>query len=105
MRSATGAKTKVLEAMASGLPCVVTPLAARGIGATPGVHLIEASTAEEFAEALVRLLDDDELAGRLGAAARAFVESEHDWSSVARMHERLYREIARETASVRGERA
>lgn len=98
MRSATGAKTKVLEAMASGLPCVVTPLAARGIGATPGVHLIEASTEEEFAEALVRLLHDDELASRLGAAAREFVEAEHDWRSVARKHERLYLEIIGETA-------
>ena len=105
MRSATGAKTKVLEAMASGLPCVVTPLAARGIGATPGEHLIEATTAEEFSEALIRILDDDDLAGRLGVAARAFVESEHDWSSVARMHEGLYREIAGEPASVREEHA
>ncbi|MEX2554365.1 MAG: glycosyltransferase [Actinomycetota bacterium] len=105
MRSATGAKTKVLEAMASGLPCVVSPLAARGIGATPGVHLIEASTEEDFADALVQVLDDDDLAGRLGAAARAFVESGHDWSSVARMHERLYREITTETAAVQRERA
>jgi glycosyltransferase involved in cell wall biosynthesis len=100
MRSATGAKTKVLEAMASGLPCVVTPLAARGIGATPGRHLLEAETADGFADALVRVLDDDGLAADLGAAARAFVEAEHDWSAVARMHEDLYREIAGENARV-----
>lgn len=100
MRSATGAKTKVLEAMATGLPCVVTTLAARGIGATPGVHLLTADTADEFASALVRVLDSDALAARLGAAARTFVEAEHDWSSVARMHEDLYREIAGEAAAV-----
>ena len=104
MRSATGAKTKVLEAMASGLPCVVTTLAARGIGATPDVHLLVADTEEDFAGALVRVLDDDELAVRLGDAARAFVRAEHEWQAVARMHEQLYREIAGATASVGGER-
>lgn len=105
MRSATGAKTKVLEAMAAGLPCVVTPLAGRGIGATPGVHLLEASSEEEFADHLVRLIDDDELAGRLGSAARSFVEAEHDWRSVARKHVELYAEIANASATVPGGRS
>ncbi|MCI0347526.1 MAG: glycosyltransferase [Chloroflexi bacterium] len=105
MRSATGAKTKVLEAMAAGLPCVVTPLAARGIGATPGEHLIQATTEEEFAEQVVRAIDDDALAGRLGVAAQAFVEAEHDWSFVARLHEELYGEIAGRAAPARRERA
>lgn len=105
MRSATGAKTKLLEAMAAGLPCVVTPLAARGVGAVDGVQLLQASTEEEFAAAIVRILDDDELAARLGAAARSLVTAEHDWSSVARLHEDLYREIAGRAAVVPGERA
>lgn len=104
MRSATGAKTKVLEAMAAGLPCVVTPLAARGIGATAGEHLIQASSEQEFADEIVRILDDDELTARLGAAARAFVEAEHDWGSVARLHEELYAEICGRGVSLRGER-
>jgi glycosyltransferase involved in cell wall biosynthesis len=47
------------------------------------------------------MLDDDELARRIGAAGRAFVEAEHDWGSVARKHQELYREIAHATAGDR----
>jgi polysaccharide biosynthesis protein PslH len=105
MRNGTGSKNKVLEAMACGLPCVLTPLASRGIGGTPGAHMLEADTEEEFAAAVVRVLDDDDLAARIGAGGRSFVEEEHDWAAVARIHERLYEEIAGEMAAVRGERA
>jgi glycosyltransferase involved in cell wall biosynthesis len=39
-------------------------------------------TAEELADALVRVLADEELARRLGAAARQAAERQYDWAVI-----------------------
>jgi glycosyltransferase involved in cell wall biosynthesis len=53
----TGLPTKVLEAAASGAAVVATPEIARKFAAPP----IVASTAEEFADVVCRLLDDEQM--------------------------------------------
>ena len=62
MVSGTGIKNKLLEAMASGLPCVATPLALQGIDVEPGRELLVGADEEELAAHIVRLLDDKALA-------------------------------------------
>jgi glycosyltransferase involved in cell wall biosynthesis len=86
MTSGTGIKNKLLEAMACGVPCVVTPLALQGLDVSPGEHLLVGADAEELADHIVSVLVDDDLATRLGAAARQYVCSGHDWSAVARAY-------------------
>ncbi|MEY3941859.1 MAG: hypothetical protein RIR07_745 [Bacteroidota bacterium] len=69
IRSGSGMRIKLLEAMARGKAVVTTPLGAEGLGATDGTHLILAETAEEFAAALDRLAGHRELRVALGLAA------------------------------------
>jgi glycosyltransferase involved in cell wall biosynthesis len=93
MLSGTGIKNKLLEAMASELPCVVTPLAMQGMTVTRGVELLVGESENELADLLLEVLEDDETAHRLGLAAREYVRAHHDWRSVALGYERVYREV------------
>ncbi len=70
MVTGTGIKNKLLEAMATGLPCVATPLGLGGLRVHHGRELLVGSTAEAIAAALIQVLDDNDLADRLGRTAR-----------------------------------
>ena len=61
LRFGAGVKGKVGEAMALGVPTVVTPLAAEGIPLKSGRDCLLAESAEDFATSVVRLLNDDHL--------------------------------------------
>jgi len=93
MVSGTGIKNKLLEAMACGLPSVVTPLGAQGLRVTDGRELLIRSSEQELASAIVRLLESPEVAGEMGRAARCYVEAEHTWPAAARRFEDVYQEV------------
>ena len=93
MLTGTGMKNKLLEAMANGLPCVATPLALQGLDARSGYEVLTGSTPEGLAGHVVRLLQQSELADRIGAAGRAYVRSHHTWGSVAEAYARVYRQV------------
>ncbi|MGQ9649064.1 MAG: glycosyltransferase [Phycisphaerae bacterium] len=73
LRIARGVQIKVLMAMTAGRPCVVTPGVAEGLGARPGQELLVGKSPDEFAEAVVRLLNDEGLAQEVARAGLAFV--------------------------------
>jgi glycosyltransferase involved in cell wall biosynthesis len=99
MRSGQGIKNKLLEAMACGLPAVVTPQSLGGLAVTPGEQLLVGDDEETFAGAVVRLLSDPVEAARLGAAGRAYVVARHGWHSVGLAFERVYHEAMAERPS------
>jgi polysaccharide biosynthesis protein PslH len=93
----TGIKTKLLEAMSTNLPSVVTPLAHRGLDdVTSGEQLLVGSTEEELATHLIRVLEDDALAERIGRAGGDYVRPRYDWPAVARAYEELYERVMSE---------
>lgn len=73
LRIARGVQIKVLMAMTAGRPCVVTPGVAEGLGAHPGKDLLVGESPAEFAEAVLRLLNDDDLAEAVARAGLEFV--------------------------------
>lgn len=81
LRLGSGTRLKVLEAMAAGRPVVSTTIGAEGLDVTPGRHLRVADGEEDFAEAVVALLEADP--GGMTAAARRLVESTYAWPAVA----------------------
>jgi polysaccharide biosynthesis protein PslH len=93
----TGIKTKLLEAMAADIPCVVTPLGHRGLDdVTSGEQLLVGSTADELAAQLVAVLADDGLARRLGRAGGDYVRPRYDWPAVGRVYDDLYEQVVSE---------
>jgi len=93
-RTGSGMQTKVLEAMATGTPVVATSLAATGLEARNGEHLLLAESAEDLAAAVVRLLGDEALCRRLAANARRLVETRYTWERSVEGLERLYEAVA-----------
>jgi sugar transferase (PEP-CTERM/EpsH1 system associated) len=79
LRIARGIQNKVLEALAMGKAVVASPPALAGVNADPGIHLLQASTEQEWIAAIKSLFDDEALRQKLGQAGREFVESRHRW--------------------------
>ena len=78
MLVAGGLLQKVLDGLSMGVPVVATSVSNHGVGATPGEHLLVADKPADFAEAVVRLLQDPEARERLGSGGRAFVAERYD---------------------------
>jgi len=78
--SGAGTKYKVLEALSAGVPVVCSPLAVEGLDLEHEHHLLIGDSDEELAAALVRLIDDPPLAGRLAAEGRRMVETRYAWA-------------------------
>jgi len=102
-----GSPLAVMEYMASAAPIVAT-----AVGGVPeliedGVHglLVRPGDPGELAAAIGRLLEDRELASRVGAAARERQLANYDLSGVVSRLEDLYVQLftgSREAASTRG---
>jgi polysaccharide biosynthesis protein PslH len=71
--SGTGIKTKVLEAMACGLPVVALPDAVSGLPVEPMRHCLIAAGPEEFVQCYLMLMNDPLFAERVGMAGRELV--------------------------------
>jgi GT2 family glycosyltransferase/glycosyltransferase involved in cell wall biosynthesis len=91
----SGTRLKILEAMASGCPVVSTTIGAEGLGAADGREILIADPPEAMAAAIVRVLGDAELAGRLAHAARAFVVARYDWNTISARLLDVYRSALR----------
>lgn len=89
LRVGSGTRLKAFEAMALGRPVVSTGLGIEGLGVTDGAHYLRADTAAAFAAAILRLLADAGLRGRLAAAARALLEAHFSWQQVAQQFEAI----------------
>jgi glycosyltransferase involved in cell wall biosynthesis len=81
LRAGSGTRVKILEAWAASRPVVSTTLGAEGLQSTDGEHLILAEGPEEFAAAVTRLLESEELRKRLGRAGRRLYERNFTWEA------------------------
>lgn len=77
-----GTRLKILEAMALRTPVVATSKGAEGIDAEDGQHLLIADTPEDYASAILRLLDDANLHRSLADNAYQLVKEKYDWQTV-----------------------
>lgn len=82
LRSGSGMRVKILNALAMGLPVVSTNVGCEGISARHEEHILLADSPDDFAAQVVRLLKDRALRTRLGAAGREFVEKCYAWQVV-----------------------
>ena len=94
MRSGVGVKNKVLEAWASGVPVVLTPLTVNGLSVPRGHERLVCSTARGLAQAVADLFRDGAEARRLGLSARRHVRDRYTWAGSAGEIDRLLRGAA-----------
>jgi glycosyltransferase involved in cell wall biosynthesis len=97
-----GLPNVVLEAMASGLACIVSRLP----GVTDAVIadqvdgiLVNPADAQQFARELARVLSDANLRSRLGAAARQTVAARFSLERTAALHIAMYHELLNGSAA------
>ena len=82
LRLARGIQNKALEGMACSAPIVSTSLVARGVHASDFEQMLVADTAIDFANAVMKLITDDELSAALGSRARQFVLNTYEWNPI-----------------------
>ena len=94
-----GTRTKILEAMAAGLPVVTTSIGLQGIEAEPGREAIVADDLPALGEAICGLLADPWMRADLGRAARNLIEARYDWDRCLTPLDGLYRTGLKEQAT------
>lgn len=78
----SGTRFKILEAGACKIPLVSTTLGAEGIPVRDNEHILIADEAEDFAAAIIRLLDDTSLANRLAQNCHNLVNERYSIQSL-----------------------
>jgi polysaccharide biosynthesis protein PslH len=79
LKIARGTQNKILESMALGVPVVSSTMAANGVDALPGEHILVADSSAEICSTILRVLDSPAERERLSQAGRARVMSHHAW--------------------------
>lgn len=91
LRFGAGAKGKVGQSMAYGLPVVATSIGAEGMGAEGGVHLLIGDDPDTFASHVIALLRDDGLWINTQSNARKLIDARFSVSALTERVEELFR--------------
>ncbi|WP_420644000.1 glycosyltransferase [Candidatus Leptofilum sp.] len=87
-----GIQNKILEAMGCGTPVVTTPHAVSALCIEPDRDLLVADTPENYAQAILSVIENPQRQEDLGRNGRAYVEQYHHWPNVAARLETIYAE-------------
>ena len=92
---AEGLPNALLEAMATGLPCVATSIGPITDAAVNGEEalLVPVRSPQDIAAALAKILTQPALAARLGRAARRRIEAEFSLARAVDCLEALYEDL------------
>ncbi len=83
LRIGGGTRLKILEAMGVAKPIVATRIGAEGIDVQHERDILLADSPEDLARQIERVIQDAELAARVGAAARQTAERQYSWFAAA----------------------
>ncbi len=93
IRNGRGTKYKVLEAMATKLPVVATPLGVEGTGAENRREALVAQGAVDLASATVELLKNPKLGEKLSSSAYELVRKKYNWQLISKNLDKIYQEL------------
>ena len=89
-----GTKLKLLDALAMGMPTIAHPIACEGLDVVPERDLLTATSAEEFANTIERLLFDSKLRAKLSKSGEILVKSKYDYKLIGEHLSSMYMSIA-----------
>ncbi|HEX3852678.1 MAG TPA: glycosyltransferase family 4 protein, partial [Polyangiaceae bacterium] len=90
LRIGGGTRLKIVEAMAKRKAIVSTRIGAEGIDVSHDRDVLLADRPDDFAEQILRALNDPELVTRLGRNARELAEERYAWTAVVRQLTAFY---------------
>jgi glycosyltransferase involved in cell wall biosynthesis len=94
LRAGGGMRVKILNALAQGLPIVSTSLGCEGIQVTHERDILVADTPAEFAQAVLRVLEEPDLSARLSNNGRRLAETVYDYRVACRPLDKIYQQAA-----------
>jgi glycosyltransferase involved in cell wall biosynthesis len=93
LRAGGGMRVKILNALAQGLPIVSTSLGCEGIAVTHGQDILIADGPHDFAEGVLRLLENPDFATQLGRNGRHLAEQCYDYRQACLPTEAVYNQV------------
>jgi glycosyltransferase involved in cell wall biosynthesis len=94
LRVGGGTRLKILDAWAMAKPVVSTSLGCEGLDLERGDNIIVEDRPEDFARAVLQVLQQPELRKQLGTRGRQTVEAQYSWAVVGDRICRAYEELA-----------
>ncbi len=92
----SGTRLKILEAMAAGVPVVSTSIGIEGIEASDQRDILIADKPDKFADSVLRIFADRDLANNISKNGRMLMEEKYDWDTISRKLIDDYRELLRD---------
>lgn len=90
IRLGAGMRSKILEAMAMGVPVVASEIAFEGIEIKDGISAFIANCKEDLVEKIKLLLGNINLYRQISEQASSFVLKNHCWSKIAEKQDEIY---------------
>jgi len=89
----SGTRIKILEYMALSKPIVSTPKGAEGLEVENGKHMLLRKTPKEFAEAIIELLSNKELATQIGKNSQKLATEKYLWKNIVKKVIKMYEDL------------
>ncbi|HUV46701.1 MAG TPA: glycosyltransferase family 4 protein [Candidatus Bathyarchaeia archaeon] len=93
IRNGRGTKYKVLEAMASKLPVVTTPLGIEGIGAINGKQVLIARKADGLVDKTVKILQNPKLGQNISQSSYKLIKEKYNWQLISSSLDKIYKKL------------
>jgi polysaccharide biosynthesis protein PslH len=93
LRSGSGTKIKVLNALALEKAVVTTSIGAEGINVEHKKNVIISDETKEFAEQTIYLLENPQIAKKIGENGRKFIEDNYAWEIIFNKMNHIYEEL------------
>ncbi len=94
LRVGGGTRLKIVEAMAKSKAIISTSIGAEGIDVMHDHDVLLGDTPTEFAELVVRVLENPEIARSLGVNARDLAVNRYAWPSIVGQLEAFYQQLS-----------
>lgn len=91
----SGTRIKILEYMALGKPVISTSKGAEGLDVENGKHIVLRDNPTEFAETIVELLLNKNMAERMGKNGQKLVKEKYRWRDIVTLAIKAYNQLLR----------